>query len=86
MDVPKNANPGEYKIKVTAKDEKGTTKQIETITLRVTSEKIKVGGLELTSQYPDLSGPTGHTFKFTVDLKNETQKPLTAALAARSPA
>ncbi len=85
-EIPKNANPGEYKIKVTAKDEKGTTKQIETITLRVTSEKIKVGGLELTSQYPDLSGPTGQTFKFTVDLKNETQKPLTAALAARPPA
>lgn len=84
--IPEKAKPGNYEIKVTAKDKSGRTSQIEKITFRVTSEKIETGGLELTSQYPDLSGPTGQIFTFTVDLKNETDKALTAALVAQAPA
>ena len=47
--------------------------------------KIETGGLKLTSQYPVLSTGSGQTLKFTVDLKNETNKPLTTSLVAQAP-
>lgn len=83
--VPQKAKPGNYAVKVTAKDESGATSQLETVTFRVTSKKVETGGLKLSSQYPVLTTPTGQTLKFTVDLKNETDKPLTAALMAKVP-
>jgi uncharacterized membrane protein len=84
--VPENTKTGDYQVKVSAKDEGGKTAQAETVTFRVTSKKVETGGLKLTSQYPVLSTPTGQTLKFTVDLKNETNKPLTASLVAQAPA
>ena len=83
--VPDNTKPGNYQIKVTAKDTAGTTQYAENITFRVTSKKVETGGLKLTSQYPVLSTASGQTLKFTVDLKNETNKPLTTSLAAQAP-
>ncbi len=83
--VPEKTKPGNYEVKVTAKDESGTTSQVEKVTFRVTSKKVETGGLKLTSQYPVLSTPTGQTLKFTVDLKNETNKPMTASLIAQAP-
>lgn len=83
--VPENTRPGTYPIKVTAKDTKGTTQYVETINYRVTSKKIETGGLKLSSQYPVLSTGSGQTLKFTVDLKNETNKPMTTSLAAQAP-
>ncbi len=83
--VPEKAKPGSYEIKVSAKDESGATSRVEKISFQVTSKKIETGGLKLTSQYPVLSTPTGQTLKFTADLKNETNKPLTASLVAQAP-
>ena len=83
--VPENTKPGNYQIKVTAKDINGPTQYVETINFRVTSKKVETGGLKLTSQYPVLSTGSGQTLKFTVDLKNETNKPLTTSLAAQAP-
>jgi uncharacterized membrane protein len=83
--IPEKARPGTYPIKVTAKDTKGTTQYAETINYRVTSKKIETGGIKLTSQYPVLSTGSGQTLKFTVDLKNETNKPLTTSLVAQPP-
>jgi uncharacterized membrane protein len=83
--VPEKTKAGNYEVKVTAKDENGATRQQETITLRVTSKKVETGGLKLTSQYPVLTTPTGQTGRFTVDLKNETSKAMTAALVAQAP-
>ena len=83
--VPENTRPGTYAVKITAKDLKGGTQYVETINYRVTSKKIETGGLKLTSQYPVLSTGSGKTLKFTVDLKNETNKPLTTALSAQTP-
>jgi uncharacterized membrane protein len=84
--VPDGTKTGDYQVKVAAKDEGGKTTQTENVTFRVTSKKVETGGLKLTSQYPVLSTPTGQTLKFTVDLKNETNKPLTASLVAQAPA
>lgn len=83
--IPEKAKPGNYEMRVVAKDKKGATSYVEKVTIRVTSKKLETGGLKLTSQYPVLSGPTGQTFKFSVDLKNETDKALTAALVAQIP-
>jgi len=83
--VPENTKPGNYQIKVTAKDAAGPTQYVETLNLRVTSKKVETGGLKLTSQYPVLTTPSGQTLKFTVDLKNETNKPLTTSLSAQTP-
>ncbi len=83
--VPDNTRPGNYQVKVVAKDTAGTTQYAENITFRVTSKKVDTGGLKLTSQYPVLSTASGQTLKFTVDLKNETPKPLTVSLVAQPP-
>ncbi len=83
--VPDNTKPGNYETKVSAKDDSGKTSYTEKIVFRVTSKKVETGGLKLTSQYPVLTTPSGQTLKFTVDLKNETNKPLTASLVAQAP-
>jgi uncharacterized membrane protein len=83
--VPPGTKPGNYNIKVTVKDLNGPTTQVATVAFRVTSKKLDTGGLKLTSQYPVLTTPSGQTLKFTVDLKNETNKPLTASLISQAP-
>jgi uncharacterized membrane protein len=84
--VPQTTKPGNYDIKVTAKDTAGTTSYVDTINFRVTSAKVATGGLRVTSQYPVLTAPSGQTVKFTIDLKNETNKPLQVSLTAQTPA
>lgn len=83
--IPEAAKPGRYELKISAKDESGATSRVEKVSFQVTTRKIETGGLKLTSQYPVLTTPTGQTLKFTVDLKNETNKPLTASLVAQAP-
>lgn len=83
--IPEATKPGVYQIKVTAKDNNGPTQYVESLNITVTSKKVDTGGLKLTSQYPVLSTGSGQTLKFTVDLKNETNKPLTTSLAAQTP-
>ncbi|MBI3060883.1 MAG: hypothetical protein HYY83_02715, partial [Deltaproteobacteria bacterium] len=83
--VSDKTKPGNYEVKVSAKDEIGKTTYGDRILFRITSKKVETGGLKLTSQYPVLTTPSGQTLKFTVDLKNETNKPLTASLISQAP-
>ena len=83
--IPENAKPGTYTIRVSAKDTKGSTQYTDTINYRVSSKKIATGGIKLTSQYPVLTTASGQTLKFTVDLKNETNKPLATSVVAQAP-
>src|ERR1051325_5620961 len=83
--VPDNVKPGTYPVKVIAKDSKGSTQYSETINYRVTSKKVETGGIKISSQYPVLSSASGQTLKFTIDLKNETNKPLPTNLVAQAP-
>jgi uncharacterized membrane protein len=83
--VPADTKPGNYQVKVTAKDLNGATQYAENITFRVTSKKVETGGLKLTSQYPVLTTASGQTLKFTLDLKNEINKPLTVSLSPQAP-
>lgn len=86
VEVPDKVEGKLFEIKVSATDRKGRNTQSETITFRLSPKKVETGGLKTESQYPDLTGPTNQTFKFSVDLKNETDEDLTAALAAEAPA
>ena len=83
--IPEATKAGVYQIKVMAKDVDGQTQYAETINVNVTSKKVETGGIKLTSQYPVLSTGSGQTLKFTIDLKNETNKPLTTSLVAKAP-
>jgi uncharacterized membrane protein len=83
--IPDSAKPGTYPVKVTAKDTKGSTQYTEIINYRVTSKKVDTGGIKISSQYPVLSSASGQTLKFTIDLKNETNKPLPTNLVAQAP-
>src|SRR6185436_14671928 len=83
--VPENTKPGTYPVKVTAKDSKGGTQYAETINYRVTSKKVETGGIKINSQYPVLSSGSGQTLKFTIDLKNETNKALPTSVVAQAP-
>ncbi|MBI2348461.1 MAG: hypothetical protein HYV05_07395 [Deltaproteobacteria bacterium] len=83
--VSDKTKPGNYEVKVSATDEIGKTTYGDRILFRITSKKVETGGLKLTSQYPVLTTPSGQTLKFTVDLKNETNKPLTASLISQAP-
>lgn len=83
--IPDSAKPGTYPVKVTAKDTKGSTHYTETINYRVTSKKVDTGGIKISSQYPVLTSASGQTLKFTIDLKNETNKPLPTNLVAQAP-
>lgn len=83
--LPDDVEPGDYEVAVTAKDGKGEKVEKSTISLRVSAKKVDTGGLKMESQYPVLSGNSGQTFKFSVDLKNETDNPLTTALTAQAP-
>ncbi|OGQ78461.1 MAG: hypothetical protein A3F90_04950 [Deltaproteobacteria bacterium RIFCSPLOWO2_12_FULL_60_19] len=76
---------GDYEVKVSTKDDSGKTAYSDKILFRITTKKVETGGLKLTSQYPVLTTPSGQTLKFTVDLKNETNKPLTASLTSQAP-
>src|SRR5262245_64284312 len=44
--VPETARPGNYQVKVTAKDTAGTTQYSETVNFRVTSKKVETGRLK----------------------------------------
>lgn len=83
--VSDKTKPGNYEVKVSARDEIGKTTYSDKILFRITSKKVETGGLKLTSQYPVLTTPSGQTLKFTIDLKNETNKPLTASLVSQAP-
>ena len=83
--LPDDVEPGDYQVAVTAQDGKGEKVQKTTLSLSVSAKKVDTGGLKMESQYPVLSGTSEQTFKFGIDLKNETDNPLTTALAAQAP-
>ena len=83
--LPDDVEPGDYEVAVTAKDSKGEKTENAEVAFRVSAKKVDTGGLKMESQYPVLSGNSGQIFKFSIDLKNETDNPVTTALAAQVP-
>lgn len=83
--LPDDVEPGDYEVAVKATDGKGEKTENAKVAFRVSAKKIDTGGLKMESQYPVLSGNTSQVFKFSIDLKNETDNPVTTALAAQAP-
>lgn len=83
--LPDNVEPGDYEVAVMARDGNGEKVEKAKLALSVSAKKVDTGGLKMESQYPVLSGTSEQTFKFGIDLKNETDNPLTTALAALAP-
>ncbi len=83
--LPDKIEPGDYEVMIVAKDKAGTTTQKDKVIFRISSEKVETGGLKMESQYPVLSGATNQTFKFSIELENETDEALTTALSAQAP-
>ena len=83
--LPDRVEPGDYEVSVKATDSKGEKTENAKVAFRVSAKKVDTGGLKMESQYPVLSGNTSQTFKFSIDLKNETDNPVTTALAAQAP-
>ncbi|MDE0214205.1 MAG: NEW3 domain-containing protein, partial [Deltaproteobacteria bacterium] len=83
--LPDDVEPGDYEVAVTAKDSKGEKTEDAKIAFRVSAKKVDTGGLKMESQYPVLSGNSSQVFKFSIDLKNETDNPVTTALGAQAP-
>ncbi|MEE8075747.1 MAG: NEW3 domain-containing protein [Candidatus Binatia bacterium] len=83
--LPDKIEPGDYEVMIVAKDKAGTTTQKDKVIFRVSSEKVETGGLKMESQYPVLSGASNQTFKFSIELENETDEALTTVLSAQAP-
>ncbi|MBO8141595.1 MAG: hypothetical protein H0Z37_05360 [Firmicutes bacterium] len=77
--VPQGAAPGDYPVVLTAGSER-----LE-LSLRVT-EGGEPGQVELTTQYPQLAGPSAAEFEFPVTLANRSPEEQTFQLLAEAPA
>lgn len=79
--VPEGATDGSYDIAVTAQD--SSTSSTLDLTVRVASQV--GGGVNLTSDYPDLQGPAGVKFSYRLTLLNDTTQELQFGLDTTGP-
>lgn len=68
--VPTSARPGTYRISVVGSSPAGTD-ELE-LSLRVS--KVERGGVSLTTEFPRLQGPAGATYRFDLELRNDTPR------------
>lgn len=79
--VPEDAQPGTYQIAVEATGPGET--EVLTLDLEVTPEA--AGAFELTTDFPRLVGGASDTFRFDLDLRNNSARAVTFALEASGP-
>jgi uncharacterized membrane protein len=80
--------PGDYVFKITAKTQDGKLKSISQVKITTTEkekEKKKSGGVNITTSYPVLRGPTDATFEFSMEVENKLDKDAIFNLAAQGP-
>ena len=76
--VPRDARPGDYPILLSADGSR-----LE-LSLRVSQDAAE-RQVELTTQYPELRGPSGAEFRFPIDLANRTGEDQTFQLSVQGP-
>ncbi len=81
LDVPKEAAVGTSNLTVTAKGEGNSL----TLPVAVTIAKDLPAKLTVAPQLPELRGNSKSTFEYQLNIKNESGKKLTVALAAEAP-
>lgn len=72
----KGVVPGRYRFPITAKTSDGRLVSSSELIITVSSEKEmkKAGGINITTSYPVLKGPTDGKFEFSLDVENKTDK------------
>lgn len=81
IEIPDEVKDGKYKVVVRA----WTASVASNLTLEIqVNAKSKQDG-KLQAQYPQLQGPAGATFKFRIDLTNDTANEQSYSLAAQAP-
>jgi uncharacterized repeat protein (TIGR01451 family) len=81
LDIPADAQPGEYDVSVRASGAATTV----TLALTVTIESASQGSVELEAQYPALRGTADADFRFDLTLRNDTNEERTFSLEAVAP-
>jgi len=81
LEVPAETKEGSYQTIIRA-SAAGAASNL-TLNLKVSAESKQEGQLQ--TQYPQLEGPAGATFKFRVDLTNDTAKEQSYSLSAQAP-
>jgi uncharacterized membrane protein len=82
VNVPAEATNGSSTIRVTARG--GGAEDVLPITVRVNAEA--AGALSLTTNTPELTGPSDKSFKFDLSFKNDTAQDVTVSPTATGPA
>jgi uncharacterized membrane protein len=81
VDVPADAGAGSSTIRVIARG--GAAADTLSITIRVNAEA--AGALTLTTNTPELTGASDKSFRFDLQLKNDTAQDVTVSAAASGP-
>lgn len=87
-EAEEGTGPGKYVfgIKGQTQDGKLVSTSHVTVTVREKDKEKKSKGVNLTTSYPVLRGPTDAKFEFSVELENKTDKDTTFNLSAQGPA
>lgn len=68
--VPTSARPGTYRISVVGSSTAGT----DELDLSLRVSRVERGGVSLTTEFPRLQGPAGATYRFDLELSNDTPR------------
>ncbi|MDY6971895.1 MAG: NEW3 domain-containing protein [Thermodesulfobacteriota bacterium] len=79
--------PGKYSflIRGQTKDKKLTSSSRITVTLNTRDEGKESKGIDITTSYPELHGPSGGMFEFSLEVTNESNKDTTFNLGYQAP-
>lgn len=83
--LPKDAAPGEHVLEVSAATVDYAIQADVEIKVAVAGEPAEKEGLRVSTQYPVLTGPSGTTFVFLVDVENKSKEARTFDLNAKAP-
>lgn len=83
VEVPEQAKPGNYSLKVVAVNGKTV---LDNLQINLTIAEISTKDDELEAQYSELKGPSDATFKFKLNLTNNGATEQTYSLGALAPA
>jgi uncharacterized membrane protein len=81
--VPDDVAPNTYQVILQGTAASGGT---ATLTLDLTVEQAEVGSVSLSTQFPVVRGRAGGTFRFDVQLKNDTNQETTFSVDVQGPA
>ncbi len=81
--IPADAPGGDQKVVISGNATDGSTTQL---TLDINIQTGETGSVSMTTDFPSLTGTTSTTFKFSVNLANDTNQQVTFGLETDAPA